>query len=58
MQRVRRCVACLVTSISLEHSDILGDTIEKVVKEKPPSEAGVPMLIATLEAQSPKRHAR
>ena len=39
-------VGCLVTSISLEHSDILGDTIEKVAKEKAAIwRTGVPMLI-------------
>ena len=39
-------VACLVTSVSLEHSDILGDTIEKVAKEKAAIwRPGVPMLI-------------
>ena len=39
-------VGCLVTSISLEHSDILGDTIEKVAKEKAAIwRSGVPMLI-------------
>ncbi len=39
-------VACLVTSVSLEHSDILGDTIEKVAKEKAAIwRSGVPMLI-------------
>ena len=31
--RSAQVVGCLVTSISLEHSDILGDTIEKVAKE-------------------------
>ena len=39
-------VACLVTSVSLEHSDILGDTIEKVAREKAAIwRPGVPMLI-------------
>ncbi|RJU86190.1 MAG: hypothetical protein DWC02_04960 [Candidatus Poseidoniales archaeon] len=39
-------VGCLVTAISLEHSDILGDTIEKVAKEKAAIwRSGVPMLI-------------
>ena len=39
-------VACLVTSVSLEHSEILGDTIEKVAKEKAAIwRPGVPMLI-------------
>ena len=39
-------VGCLVTSISLEHSEILGDTIEKVAKEKAAIwRSGVPMLI-------------
>ena len=39
-------VACLVTSVSLEHSDILGDTIETVAREKAAIwRPGVPMLI-------------
>ena len=39
-------VACLVTSVSLEHSDILGDTIEKIAREKAAIwRPGVPMLI-------------
>ncbi len=39
-------VGCLVTSISLEHSEILGDTIEKVAKEKAAIwRPGIPMLI-------------
>jgi len=39
-------VGCLVTSVSLEHSDILGDTIEKVAREKAAIwRPGVPMLI-------------
>ena len=39
-------VGCLVTSISLEHSDILGDSIVKVAKEKAAIwRPGVPMLI-------------
>ena len=44
--RTADVVGCLVTSISLEHSDILGDTIEKVAKEKAAIwRSGVPMLI-------------
>ena len=44
--RTADVVGCLVTSISLEHSDILGDTIEKVAKEKAAIwRPGVPMLI-------------
>ena len=44
--RSAEVVACLVTSISLEHSDILGDTIEKVAREKAAIwRPGVPMLI-------------
>lgn len=39
-------VGCLVTSVSLEHSDILGDTIEKVAREKAAIwRPGIPMLI-------------
>ena len=39
-------VGCLVTSVSLEHSEILGDTIEKVSREKAAIwRSGVPMLI-------------
>jgi folylpolyglutamate synthase/dihydropteroate synthase len=39
-------IGCLVTSISLEHSDILGDTIEKVAREKAAIwRPGIPMLI-------------
>ncbi len=39
-------IGCLVTSVSLEHSDILGDTIEQVAKEKAAIwRPGVPMLI-------------
>ena len=44
--RSAEVVACLVTSVSLEHSDILGDTIEKIAKEKAAIwRPGVPMLI-------------
>jgi len=44
--RTADVVGCLVTSVSLEHSDILGDTIEKVAKEKAAIwRPGVPMLI-------------
>ena len=46
MQQELLMLYCLVTSISLEHSDILGDTIEKVAKEKAAIwRPGVPMLI-------------
>ncbi len=46
-------VGCLVTSISLEHSDILGDTIELVAKEKAAIwRPGVPMLIRDPESAS------
>ena len=39
-------VGCLVTSVSLEHSEILGDTLEQVAKEKAAIwRSGVPMLI-------------
>ena len=44
--RSAEVVACLVTSVSLEHSDILGDTIEKIAKEKAAIwRPGAPMLI-------------
>ncbi len=44
--RSAEVVGCLVTSVSLEHSDILGDTIEKVAREKAAIwRSGVPMLI-------------
>lgn len=44
--RSAEVVGCLVTSVSLEHSDILGDTIEKVAREKAAIwRPGVPMLI-------------
>ena len=44
--RSAEVVACLVTSVSLEHSEILGDTIEKVAREKAAIwRPGVPMLI-------------
>ena len=44
--RSAEVVACLVTSVGLEHSDILGDTIEKVAREKAAIwRPGVPMLI-------------
>ena len=49
--RSAQVVGCLVTSISLEHSDILGDTIEKVAKEKAAIwRPGVPMLIRDPES--------
>ena len=39
-------VGCLVTSISLEHSEILGDTLEKIAREKAAIwRTGVPMVI-------------
>lgn len=39
-------VACLVTSVSLEHSDVLGDTLEQVAREKAAiARPGVPILI-------------
>ncbi len=44
--RTADVVGCLVTSVSLEHSDILGETIEAVAKEKAAIwRPGVPMLI-------------
>ena len=44
--RTADVVGCLVTSVSLEHSDILGDTIEKIAREKAAIwRPGVPMLI-------------
>lgn len=46
-------VGCLVTAISLEHSDILGDTIEKVAREKAAIwRPGIPMLIRDPESAS------
>ena len=49
--RSAQVVGCLVTSVSLEHSDILGDTIEKVAKEKAAIwRPGVPMLIRDPES--------
>lgn len=39
-------VGCLVTSVSFEHSEVLGDTIEKIAQEKAAIwRPGVPMLI-------------
>lgn len=44
--RTADVVGCLVTSISLEHSEVLGDTIEKISQEKAAIwRPGVPMLI-------------
>jgi len=44
--RSAEVIGCLVTSVTLEHSDILGDTIEKIAREKAAiSRPGVPMLI-------------
>ena len=44
--RSAEVIGCLVTSVSLEHSDILGDTLEQVAKEKAAIwRSGVPMLI-------------
>ena len=44
--RTAEVIGCLITSISLEHSDILGDTIEKVASEKAAiARSGVPILI-------------
>ena len=49
--RTADVVGCLVTSVSLEHSDILGDSIEKVAKEKAAIwRPGVPMLIRDPES--------
>ena len=46
-------VGCLVTSVSLEHSDILGDTIEQIAREKAAIwRPGVPMLIRDPESAS------
>ncbi len=46
-------VGCLVTSVSLEHSDILGDTIELIAREKAAIwRPGVPMLIRDPESAS------
>ena len=44
--RTADVVGCLVTSVSLEHSEILGDTIEQIAREKAAIwRSGVPMLI-------------
>ena len=44
--RTAEVIGCLVTSISLEHSDILGDTLEEVAKEKAAiARAGIPIII-------------
>ena len=44
--RSAEVIGCLVTSVSLEHSDILGDTLELVAKEKAAIwRSGAPMLI-------------
>ena len=44
--RTADVVGCLVTSVSLEHSEILGDTIEQIAREKAAIwRTGVPMLI-------------
>lgn len=44
--RTADVVGCLVTSVSLEHSDVLGHTIEQVAREKAAIwRPGVPMLI-------------
>ena len=44
--RTAEVIGCLVTSISLEHSDILGDTLEEVAKEKAAiARSGIPIII-------------
>ena len=44
--RTAEVIGCLVTSISLEHSDILGDTLEEVAKEKAAiARPGIPIII-------------
>ena len=44
--RTADVVGCLITSVSLEHSEILGDTIEQIAREKAAIwRTGVPMLI-------------
>jgi dihydrofolate synthase / folylpolyglutamate synthase len=44
--RTAEVVGCLVTSVSMEHADILGDTLEKIAAEKAAIwRPGVPMLI-------------
>ena len=49
--RTADVIGCLVTSVSLEHSDILGDTIEEVAREKAAIwRPGVPMLIRDPES--------
>ena len=44
--RTAEVIGCLVTSISLKHSDILGDTLEEVAKKKAAiARAGIPIII-------------
>ena len=44
--RAAEVVGCLVTSVTLEHSEILGDTLEEIAREKAAIwRTGVPMLI-------------
>ena len=44
--RAAEVIGCLITSISLEHSAILGDTIEQVASEKAAiARIGIPILI-------------
>lgn len=46
-------IGCLVTSVTMEHSDILGDTIEQIAKEKAAIwRPGVPILIRDPESVS------
>ncbi len=44
--RAAEVIGCLVTAISLEHSDILGDTVEEVAKEKAAiARTGIPIIV-------------
>ena len=44
--RAAEVIGCLVTAISLEHSDILGETIEEIAKEKAAiARTGIPIII-------------
>ena len=44
--RTAEVIGCLVTTISLEHSDILGATIEEIAKEKAAiARTGIPIIV-------------
>ena len=51
--RCAEVIGCIVTSVTMEHSDILGDTIEKIAKEKAAIwRPGIPILIRDPESVS------